>query len=117
MIIPSNVTTIGQHAFEDNQLTSVVIPSSVTSIGYQAFYKNRLTSVVIPSGVTTIESQAFLNNQLTSVTINGKSSSSDFTSYGTYIWGWASAANRTCTVTNNTSNVEGGCITWTGSGS
>jgi len=104
----------GAGAFSNNQLTSVVIPDSVTTIGLYAFENNQLTSVAIPSSVTTIAIYAFYQNQLTSVIIEGKSSSSDFTTYGTNIWGWAN--DVTC-VTNNTSNVTNGCITWTGSGS
>ena len=110
--IPSSVTTIGAYAFYNNQLTSVTIPSSVTTIGISAFESNQLISVTIPSNVTSIRNDAFQNNQLTSVTIEGKTSSSDFTTYGTSIWGWA---NGVSCVRNNTSNVEGGCITWTGS--
>jgi hypothetical protein len=67
--IPSGVTSIGDGAFAGNQLTSVTIPSGVTSIGAQAFQKNKLTSVTIPSSVTSIGSGAFAYNQLTSVTI------------------------------------------------
>jgi len=67
--IPSSVTTIGDHAFQNNQLTSVVIPSSVTTIGNYAFEDNQLTSVSIPNSVTTIGSSAFAYNQLTSVSI------------------------------------------------
>ena len=130
VIIPSSVTSIGTYAFSSNQLTSVVIPSSVTTICNTAFAYNQLTSVVIPSSVTTIDAAAFYQNQLTSVTIpssvmtignnafygdpshrkftsvtiEGKSSSSDFTSYGSDIWGWAAGYSD--------SN-----IVWTGSGS
>ena len=110
--IPNSVTTIGRGAFSSNLITSVTIPSSVTTIGISAFESNQLTSVTIPSNVTSIRNDAFQNNQLTSVTIEGKTSSSDFTTYGTSIWGWA---NGVSCVRNNTSNVEGGCITWTGS--
>ncbi len=89
VVIPNSVTTIGIEAFSWNNLTSVVIPNSVTSIGDNAFYNNNLTSVVIPNSVTTIGEHAFYSNNLTSVKIKGKSSSSGFATYGSYIWGWA----------------------------
>ena len=69
------MTSIGNRAFSDNQLTSVTIPNSVTSIGSEAFFDNKLTSVTIGNGVTSIGSEAFSNNQLTNVTIgNGVTS-------------------------------------------
>jgi hypothetical protein len=68
-VIPDSVTHIGEEAFCNNQLTSVVIGNSVTSIGWDAFRNNRLTSVVIPNSLTSIDGWAFINNQLTSVVI------------------------------------------------
>ena len=65
----NSVTTIGNHAFLNNSLTSVTIPNSVTSIGNSAFYNNALTSVTIGSSVTSIGDSVFHNNALTSVTI------------------------------------------------
>ena len=63
------VTGIGDTAFSDNQLTSVVIPDSVTSIGNDAFRSNQLRSVVVPDSVKTISKGAFFDNLLATVHI------------------------------------------------
>ena len=107
--IPNSVTTIGNNSFKDNCLTSVTIPGSVTTIGNYAFFNNYLTSVTIPSSVMNIGNSAFYvssptYNPITSVTIEGKSSTSDFTSYGDSVWAW-------------TSGYSDSDIVWTGSGS
>jgi len=47
------ITSIGESAFANNQLTSVTIPNSITSID-GAFSNNQLTSVAIPNSVTSI---------------------------------------------------------------
>ena len=69
IVLPNNLTKIGNYAFESNQLTSVTIPNSVTSIGGGAFYGNQLTSVTIPNSITKINDYTFSGNELTSVTI------------------------------------------------
>ena len=86
VVIPSkinnmNVTIIGQDAFYNKQITSVVIPNSVTTIGFDAFNNNQLTSVVIPNSVTTIGSYAFGRNQLTSVVIPGSVTTIDYNAF------------------------------------
>ncbi len=68
--IPSNLTSIGTGAFWNNKLTNVEIPHSVTNIGVWAFGDNNLTNLEIPNSVTSIGNDAFQNNQLTSVTFN-----------------------------------------------
>ena len=83
-------TDIECGAFEGKSLTSVVIPDSIANIGTMSFSWNQLTSITIPNSVTSIGANAFSDNQLTSVTIKGKSSSADFTTYGSSIWGWES---------------------------
>ncbi|MBR2300172.1 MAG: leucine-rich repeat protein [Alphaproteobacteria bacterium] len=67
--ISDSVTSIGNGAFHSNNLTSVTIPDSVTSIGGWAFNENNLTSVVIPDSVTSIGNYAFYDNNLISVVI------------------------------------------------
>lgn len=60
-IIPSTVTAIGDHAFQDmDGITSLEIPNSVTSIGMQAFNMcDGITTLAIPNSVTTIDYLAF----------------------------------------------------------
>lgn len=71
-VIPSTVTAIGQHAFDDcANLTTITIPDNVTSIGKYAFNNcNGLTSISIPHNVTSIGFYAFSDcNNLASITI------------------------------------------------
>lgn len=69
VVIPSNIggftiTAIGNSAFSNRRLTSVVIPNTVTTIGAVAFARNKITSVMIPSSVISLGEGAFYDNQL-----------------------------------------------------
>lgn len=58
--IPSTVKTIGANAFDGSNLKGeLVIPEGVTSIGNYAFQNTDITSVVIPSTVKSIGTYAF----------------------------------------------------------
>ena len=61
LIIPDDVTSIGQYSFYNcSGLSSVTIPNSVTSIGKSAFYGcYNMSTAVIGSGVTSIGESAF----------------------------------------------------------
>ncbi|PAY21962.1 hypothetical protein CEY15_16115 [Dietzia natronolimnaea] len=66
------VTTIGDLAFMNHQLTSVTLPSTLTTIGDSAFAHNVLTTVVVPPAVTTIGRLAFVDNpKLTTIRFTG----------------------------------------------
>ena len=73
VVIPDGVHTIGEFAFQQNGITSVIIPNSVTIIRGDAFSDTTLlNSVTIPNSVTTIQGWAFLGSGLTSVTIGNQ---------------------------------------------
>ena len=58
--IPNSVTSIGDGAFEDCGITSIIIPNSVTCIGENAFFDcNGLKSVTMSDGITSIGEGAF----------------------------------------------------------
>ena len=67
--IPDGVTTIGNWAFANNELESVTIPDSVKTIGKKAFFYTHLRSVKIPNSVETIGEEAFVTYSLESVTL------------------------------------------------
>ncbi|MCD8385617.1 MAG: leucine-rich repeat domain-containing protein [Bacteroidales bacterium] len=45
VVLPDNVTSIGDYAFQGTQLFQIDIPAAVTSIGYQAFYGTKVREV------------------------------------------------------------------------
>jgi len=67
--IPESIKTIEAYSFESNQLSNIEISKEVTKVGTCAFKNNHLTNLIISSGTTIIEGQAFSNNQLTHVAI------------------------------------------------
>ena len=69
----SHLTSIGNYAFQNCNLTSITIPDGITSIENGAFTTCRnLTSITIPNSVANIREDAFYNcSSLTSITFNG----------------------------------------------
>ena len=68
----NGITKIGNHAFEQTDITSITIPDSVTAIGEQAFNGcTSLTEVNIPknSKLETIGNRAFQQTNITSIAI------------------------------------------------
>jgi Leucine-rich repeat (LRR) protein len=67
------VTKIGESAFKNQQLNSVIFPQKVDHIGFSAFAGNSLSTVSLPSSLELISHFAFGDNQI--VTLNIPSSS------------------------------------------
>ncbi len=64
LIIPDNVTHIGDYAFLNcSQFTSITIPDSVTHIGYRAFWGcSNFSSIEIGDGLTSLDNIYFDDN-------------------------------------------------------
>ncbi len=98
IVLPNQIETIGERAFKDCDINSLLIPSSVTSIGKEAFQNcYLLEDITIPPSITTIHPNTFENcTNFTSLDIPNS-----ITSIG-------SQAFRNCvnvtTVTVNTNN-------------
>ena len=70
IIIPDNVTLIGNKVFEGTKLKQINLSSSnVSSIGDRAFANCPLTSVTLPLTLKIIGDEAFANTGLTTITI------------------------------------------------
>ena len=82
VILPEGLTSIGDSAFYFcNSLTAVTLPDSLTSIGDDAFsFCSSLTAVTLPEGLTSIGDSAFFNCfSLTAISLpEGLASIGDF---------------------------------------
>ncbi|MDR0841557.1 MAG: leucine-rich repeat protein [Christensenellaceae bacterium] len=67
--LPSTLASIGASAFQSNLLTSLTLESGI-SIGNYAFRNNSLTTLVLPSSLTSIPRGAFMENELSSVDLS-----------------------------------------------
>lgn len=77
VIIPSEingypVTTIDDHAFFGDSISSVSVPDSVTEIGVNAFYGSDLQSIELPEGDITIGKGAFMETKYSNQLENWK---------------------------------------------
>ena len=59
------LTTIGDRAFQNNQLTTIALPYSAKEVGVEAFANNKLASVQLAHYTEKLWARAFQNNQLT----------------------------------------------------
>ena len=91
------VKTIGNNAFQNSSITSIIIPEGVTSISYQAFQDCKsLTSITLPQSLTSILDQAFKNcTSLVSITIP-----KNVTKAGIYGWFEGCTSLKTVTFEN-----------------
>lgn len=69
----TTLTTIGPCAFMTSGLNGdITLPESITTIGDMAFYQTAITSIVFPSSITSIDVQMFYQSQnLKAVTFKG----------------------------------------------
>ncbi|WP_058306195.1 leucine-rich repeat protein [Gracilibacillus massiliensis] len=64
VIIPDSVETIESQAFSYNALSELIISGNVETIGYRSFYANDIATLTISEGIETIGNAAFSYNKL-----------------------------------------------------
>ncbi len=71
--IPSNVTRIGDNAFQNRNITSVIFTadSQLWRVSNYAFANTKITSIDLPTGMVQILNGAFEDTPLTSISIPG----------------------------------------------
>lgn len=107
--LEDTVTNIGAYAFYYNQkLENINFPSNLTTIGQQAFNYCAFKTLNIPSGVTKIENETFRNNiSLEEVIFNGNIQSiGSYSFLGCNNLKKISFPNNTTVPTTNTSSVS-----------
>lgn len=70
--IPEGVIEIGDMAFQDAGLESIVLPKSLKKIGERAFMDNEVKDIYIPEGIEQIDREAFLRCRMVSITVDAK---------------------------------------------
>lgn len=58
-VIPEGVETVGEYAFANSQIESVIIPSSTEKISAYAFENSTIVNIIIPDSVVQIDLGAF----------------------------------------------------------
>ena len=70
MTLPSSLKEIGDNAFSNSKITTIIIPEGVTKIGSYCFYNcSELTNITLPSTLNEIGDGAFSNTKITTIII------------------------------------------------
>ncbi len=69
VVLPETITEIGINAFKGNGLTEIYLPENITTIGRGAFSDNKITAVELPKNLTEVSDNCFANNSIETVTI------------------------------------------------
>ncbi len=64
LVLPNTIKTIEDWAFRNTDLPSLVIPEGVVSLGGESFADNEISSLVLPSTLVNIGAHSFRNNKL-----------------------------------------------------
>ncbi len=104
VVFPAGLQTIGSTSFSGNNLTSVVLPTTIKTIGTSAFKDNQITTVNLPSSITSMGATAFNNNQLpdNQAFVYGRDSSGNPT---TEIVSYAGARRSTISIPSGTTII------------
>lgn len=105
IVINDNIKTIGEKAFSDSKLKKIKLGKNIETIKSSAFSGNQLTNIIIPNSVTTLADGVFYNNILEKVKIG--------TGVSVIAQGLFSSnpTLETITIPNNITRIESGSFT------
>ena len=69
VVIPEGVETIGEQAFMSNGISELVLPTTIKSLGSGAFAENLIEKLTIPKTLDKFGAGAFMGNKLKSFTL------------------------------------------------
>ncbi|MCH5462902.1 leucine-rich repeat protein [Lactobacillus sp. LC28-10] len=69
VMIPNSVSSLGDDAYADNKITSVVFGNGMWFTGNGTFNNNQISHLDLGTGVSIIGTSTFANNQLTNLTL------------------------------------------------
>jgi hypothetical protein len=67
--VPDGIEKIGDSAFDDSKLESVVLPEGLVEIDHHAFYGTGITSIVLPDSVEIIGDWAFTSSRISNINV------------------------------------------------
>lgn len=81
VVFPEGLESIGKYAFRNNSITNLILPDSIQSIGWEGFVNAGIQTLTLPETMTTIPATVFMRNPIQSLTIPDSVTNIDDTAF------------------------------------